>query len=361
MGYGGGGGSGGSYGGGGGTSSSASPPTAGAFRFNTDSSQLEIYDGNQWTGVLATSPEQQTGGTRGIFAGGYNTGSTNNDNIEYVNIESTGDSIDFGTLASAVRSNNGLSSRTRGLSFGGQNPGFVNTIEYITISSTGNAANFGDIGAMSSGGWATGISNGTRGVLGGMYINGASPVVQNNLDYLTIAQLGNSIDFGDLTVARVGGVATVASPTRGIWAGGDTPSDSDVIDYITTSTLGNAADFGNLSLARNHAGGASNAVRGLFAGGYHNPGSSADNNLIDYITIASLGNAIDFGDLITASAGSRGSASPTRAIFTLWDVGVATNSIEYVQIMSTGNAVDFGDQDPGLGIGANFSNGHGGL
>ena len=45
-------------------------PTAGAFRFNTDSSQLEIYDGNQWTGVLATSPEQQTGGTRGIFAAG---------------------------------------------------------------------------------------------------------------------------------------------------------------------------------------------------------------------------------------------------------------------------------------------------
>ena len=39
-------------------------PTAGAFRFNTDSDQLEIYDGNQWTGVLATSPELQTGGTR---------------------------------------------------------------------------------------------------------------------------------------------------------------------------------------------------------------------------------------------------------------------------------------------------------
>ena len=37
---------------------------AGAMRFNTDSNQLEIYDGNQWTGILATSPEQQTGGTR---------------------------------------------------------------------------------------------------------------------------------------------------------------------------------------------------------------------------------------------------------------------------------------------------------
>ena len=49
-------------------------PTAGAFRFNTDSSQMEIYDGNQWTGVLATSPNQQTGGTRALFGGGYNPG-----------------------------------------------------------------------------------------------------------------------------------------------------------------------------------------------------------------------------------------------------------------------------------------------
>ena len=39
-------------------------PKAGAFRFNTDSSQMEIYDGNQWTGVVSDSPELQTGGTR---------------------------------------------------------------------------------------------------------------------------------------------------------------------------------------------------------------------------------------------------------------------------------------------------------
>ena len=43
---------------------------AGAFRFNTDSSQLEIYDGNQWVGVEATSPELLTGGTRAVIAGG---------------------------------------------------------------------------------------------------------------------------------------------------------------------------------------------------------------------------------------------------------------------------------------------------
>ena len=43
---------------------------AGAIRFNADSSQMEIYDGNQWTGILATSPEHETGGTRGFGAGG---------------------------------------------------------------------------------------------------------------------------------------------------------------------------------------------------------------------------------------------------------------------------------------------------
>ena len=30
---------------------------AGAIRFNTDSSQMEIYDGNQWTGMLSTSTD----------------------------------------------------------------------------------------------------------------------------------------------------------------------------------------------------------------------------------------------------------------------------------------------------------------
>ena len=337
------------------------PTPVGALRFNTDTAKLEYFDGNQYVNITTDSPEQNTGGTRGIFAGGYNTGSTNNDEIEYVNIQSTGNSIDFGTLSTAIRSNNGIASRTRGLSFGGQNPGFVNTIEFITISSEGNAQDFGDISAMPSGGWATGISDGTRGVLAGMYIAGASPVIQEEMDFLTIATTGNTSDFGDLTQARTGGVATVASPTRGIWAGGDTPSDTNVIDYITTSTIGNAADFGDLTLDRNQCGGASNAVRGLFAGGYKNPGTSFDNNLIDFITIASLGNAQDFGDLVNAHAGTRGSASPTRAIFVRWDVGVATNNIDYVQIMTTGNAVDFGDQDPGLAIGANFSNGHGGL
>ena len=33
----------------------------GAFRFNTDSSKMEYYDGNQWVNITSDSPQVQTG------------------------------------------------------------------------------------------------------------------------------------------------------------------------------------------------------------------------------------------------------------------------------------------------------------
>ena len=34
---------------------------AGSIRFNTDSGKMEIYNGEQWWEIDATSPQQQTG------------------------------------------------------------------------------------------------------------------------------------------------------------------------------------------------------------------------------------------------------------------------------------------------------------
>jgi hypothetical protein len=53
-------------------------------------------------------------------------------------------------------------------------------------------------------------------------------------------------------------------------------------------------------LGSNNKAGASNTTRGLFAGG--------DNscNIIEYVTIASAGNSIDFGDLTSGRAGLAG-------------------------------------------------------
>ena len=80
---------------------------------------------------------------------------------------------------------------------------------------------------------------------------------------------------------------------------------------------------------------------------------------MDFITISTLGNAIDFGDFLTAGNGSAGVASPTRAVF-----GGAHpspyNNYGFVEFATTGNAKDFGDLSGNVGLGG-ASNGHGGL
>ena len=74
-------------------------PTSGSIRFNTDSSKLERYNGVQWWEIDATSPELQTGGTRGIWFGGEGPSSPAPRNtIQFVNVDSTGNAADFGDM-----------------------------------------------------------------------------------------------------------------------------------------------------------------------------------------------------------------------------------------------------------------------
>ena len=73
--------------------------TSGSIRFNTDSRKLEIYNGEAWWEIDATSPEEQTGGTRGLWGGGGPSATTR---IDFVTISTTGDAIDFGNLTAGT-------------------------------------------------------------------------------------------------------------------------------------------------------------------------------------------------------------------------------------------------------------------
>ena len=66
----------------------------------------------------------------------------------------------------------------------------------------------------------------------------------------------------------------------------------------------------------------------------------SDGEEISYVTIASTGNGMDFGDATVDTYGGQGVSSSTRGIFV---GGAGTNIIDYVEIMTTGNAQDFGD------------------
>ena len=330
---------------------------AGAMRFNTDSSQMEIYDGSQWTVILSTSGELQTGGTRGLWAGGEESGKVNR--IQFVNVDSTGNTSDFGDANNNLTSHSALASRTRGLINGGfigpQPTNYSNVIDFVTIASTGNATDYGDL-AVFTGGQRAACASATRGlVMGGMY----QGIHNNTIEYMTIANTGNTIDFGDLTSINVG-VSGLASQTRGLcFFGNTTPARSNTINYVTISTLGNAADFGDSTTVGNHRGTSANAVRGVTAGGNTDSGVISD---IQFVTIATLGNAIDFGDLTAARAGmGAGCASRTRGVFGGGYTPSKTDAIDYVQIMSTGNGIDFGNLAANNQYAAGCSNGHGGL
>ena len=87
---------------------------------------------------------------------------------------------------------------------------------------------------------------------------------------------------------------------RGVFHSGRTASASDKnnIDYITISTQGNAIDFGDSTQSTESCNTScvSSRTRGLYAGGYKHPTGHHDQ--IGFITISSTGNSTDFGNLI---------------------------------------------------------------
>ncbi|MEK9697827.1 MAG: hypothetical protein VW270_18815, partial [Candidatus Poseidoniales archaeon] len=97
------------------------------------------------------------------------------------------------------------------------------------------------------------------------------------------------------------------------------------------------------------------AVRGIWAGGQ----TPSPTSRIEYMTMASLGNSISFGDLVTSEGACAGCASPTRMAVGGGDGN--SNVIQYFDIMTEGDSVDFGDLQQGRQFLSATSNAHGGL
>ena len=286
------------------------------------------------------------GGDRGLVAGG---GSTGSNVIQYYDITSTGNATDFGDLTLSRTRLGGLSSGTRAVIGGGFNgsTSYYNTMDYVTTATTGNAQDFGDLSQSRSS--LAGISDGTTGVFAGGALQGTSFQL-DTIDSFAIASTGNASDFGNLTVGR-SLIAGWNNATRGVFAGGDPAgaSNSNVMDYITIASAGNATDFGDMTDSWNRAAGAGDATYALFAGG-RRAGSSELNGWtenIDYVTVATTGNASDFGDLTRFKDNCAGNANGTRATFsggsTNTGSNVTLNVIDYVTVATPGNAADFGD------------------
>ena len=303
---------------------------------------------------------------RGLFGGADPAINT----IDYITIATTGNATDFGDLTSARRFPGALGSSTRGVFGSGLTN---NTMDYVTISSTGNAFDFGD--RTVTGFSAQALSNNIRGIFAGGYTTSPASAFRKQIDFITIASKGNATSFGEL----FGGlelchIATSASPTRGILMGGSShPSSPPAgtadmvknIQYITIASTGNAQDFGDLSAPQDEAAGCSSQTRALIGGG-DSPANATIVDTIEYITIASLGDALDFGNLTDARSRVGGCSNSIRGVFACGRItdspAIAdTNIIDYVTIASTGNATDFGDSLVANDERSGCSDSHGGL
>ena len=335
------------------------PTPVGALRFNTDTSNLEYYDGNQWVNI--TSSNYQEAGSYGGSARGLVLGGSpgQQDTIEYININRSGNSTDFGNLTTGRRAGPGsTASRIRAICYGGQEPGFSNVIDYGTIASTGNFSDFGDMSG--SGREFGGGGNDVRGIIWGQ----AGPST-NRIEYVTIAHTGNSIDFGDCSTT--GGSASgqnFGSPTRSIFSGGYYAAT----DCVNIASTGNAARFGDAYGAPSTntyglSGQTGNATRGLVMGGNFmgNPWTQFQSH-VGAFTISTFGNGYDFGDLSAARAYGGQCSSTIRSVFMGgYNTPARVDIIESNSNSTAGTAVDFGNLTAARSACTGTSNGHGGL
>ena len=344
----------------------------GTLRFNTDIGSLEFFrgDGIGWEQIQRTTPNLGKGtgapagpGVRGVVPGGNSTPDSTSESISYITISTLGNSHDFGDLSVGINANTGGASRTRGLSLGGSfSPARQTTVEYFTFASTGNSQDYGDLSVARA---ELGcVTNQTRAVCGG---GSAAPGDSDVMDYGTIASTGTFVDFGNLVDDREAVGGGISNGTRGIFYGGTSPAQN-TIEYITIMTTGNSTDFGDCFDTEIRKQGCSNSTRGLIASG----NSPTTRKRIEYLTTATLGNAVDFGELTVARRNVGAVASPTRAVFIGGEAGSPSpakyNTIDYVTIATQGDAVDFGDMDTAgatdgviVPAGNASSNGHGGL
>ena len=341
----------------------------GSIRFNTDTANLEYFRGKTigWSQFELVNPNlgggtgSNTGlGARGVLMGGYESYPSIVSQIDFLTISTLGNTQDFGDMNAGSGAGAVCSSRIRALHSGGQTPSNVNNIEFITFSSLGNGTNFGDLTQVKASHQAG--SDQTRGIMAGGKVYPASTYT-DTIEYVTMASEGNAVDFGNLTLAKSHG-ACANSSVRFVHASGQiNPSGyTNVMDFITTSSTGNATDFGDTVNSGAYGwtmGVVSSPIRGLFALGSNDSGTY---NSIEFITIATLGNAQDFGDLSETEVYKAGMCSSTRGLFAGGSDPSISNVIDFVTIQTTGNSLDFGDiTTTGRAQAPGGSNAHGGL
>ena len=179
-----------------------------------------------------------------------------------------------------------------------------------------------------------------RGIFGGF---GPSPTSQEIFS-INIHSASNAVNFGDLNTTHVSRIKALSSSTRGVFGTG-APSASPFakLDYITIASEGNGIEFGNLTQSGISVFSGtmlSSSTRGIIQ-----EATNPTTNVISFIEIATIGNAVDFGDMKQGVRHAASFASPTKGVICGGyrnPQGANYSEFQSLTIASKGNSIDFG-------------------
>lgn len=339
-------------------SSEPSNPSDGALWWT--GSTLRHWIESKWREIPVALPPSWFGERALVFGGDKNASPYYDNSISYYQIPTLGNATDFGDMTQTRTGGASLSDASRAVSAAGNSGSSkFNTIDYVTIGTLGNSIDFGDlsfytteISSTSSG--ARGLFIGGYGG-SAAHLN----YMLGRIHYITIATPANSGTFGDLHTGPVGNAYVSARSTcawgnaaRFVVAGGDTGSvtGTNRLLYGSYTTLANTNTFGTLTVTKTGASAGGSKSRMLIGSGdWRNPRQYQ--NVIEYIAPSTLGNATDFGDLAARNVYACGPNLSSDSYKCCWNGGTGAasgtsgrqNNIQYVTVATPGNSVDFGD------------------
>jgi len=190
----------------------------------------------------------------------------------------------------------------------------------------------------------------SRGV---MVVSGGYPASDSasmlTSESIQISSGGSSQFFGTLADG-MHNTQGCSNSTRGLIMGGRNPSAVNDIQYFTVATTSNAIDFGDLTANASYAACVASHTRGVCM----SRSTPSDSNVIDYVEIATTGNALDFGDAVVTARSNSGASSLTRGFQFGGNETIAT--VQRITIAAKGNSIEFGDLTRGRRNTAAFAN-----
>ena len=314
---------------------------------------FEMWDGLNYRPFITGSVQV---GERAVTVSGYTT--YNVKGMTYLTISHGGTTVDFGEISGNANQNvlgamsNGVNERgiTTTQPTSPNNKG----IEFITISTPSNATDFGLL-AFNKLFQAASSGTNDRGIFSGRQLSTAQPY-----QYVTISTTSNAAAFGDsFQAGDVGAMASNGTNGRALQNAGEATSgiDRKGIEFLTMHTLSNALDFADMTVANIRRTALSNDTnnRALFLGG-------TLINTIDYVDVSTIANATDFGDLAGTNAEGAATSNGTNDRGVVMGKGepgkrsISAAAIEFVTISTPGNAIVYGENS-NLGSMQPMSNG----